>query len=87
MIKNIEVEFKPTGEELADELCQMDCGQQADFLCELARNLKFNLVPFLAQLQSVADELNCEDDIYSKNLIIRMLKTTLDYIEGEEDNE
>lgn len=87
MIKNIEVEFKPSGEEMANELWQMDCGQQADFLYEVARILKFNSSLFLTQLQYVADEINNGADIYNKASIVRMLEKVLEYVKGEGESE
>lgn len=85
MIKTIEFEFKPTPEELAEELLEMDCGKQADFLCEVARELRFSNSLFLTQLQYVADEINKEEDFYGKVSIVRMLETVLEYVKGEGD--
>lgn len=85
MIKNVEVEINFTGEEMALGLWEMDCDEQANFLAELSRLYRFNKVDFLAQLQYVADEVNCgaESVIYNKALIVRMLEEVLDYVKGD----
>lgn len=84
MIKYIEVEFKPSAEELVNELWQMDCGQQAEFLYELARVFRIDSSLFLTQLQYVADRINDGTDVYYKASIVRLLETVLEYIkEGE----
>lgn len=86
MIKHIVVEFKPSAEELVNELWEMDCGQQAEFLYELSRTQRITPSLFLTQLQYVADEINNAEDVYNKASIVRMLETVLEYIkEGEHE--
>lgn len=86
MKKNIEIELELTSEELALNLWEMDDVEQAEFLFELSRLYRFNKMDFLKQLRYVADEINCEVDIYDKALIIRTLETILEYIkEAGED--
>lgn len=82
MIKSIEVEFNPTPDELAKEIWEWDAEQQANFLYELAYLYRFNIADFLIQLQYVSDEINCEDDAYHKELIVRMLESVLEYVKG-----
>ena len=84
MIKNVEVEFEPTPDELAKEICEWDAEQQANFLYELAYLYRFHVPDFLTQLQAISDEINCEDDAYNKALIVRILETVLKYIKAEE---
>ena len=83
MIKNVEVEFNPTPDELVKEIWEWDAEQQANFLYELAYFYRFHIPDFLVQLQYVSDEINCEDDAYHKALIVRMLETVLNYVKGE----
>ena len=85
MIKKVEVEFKPSGEELANELWEMDCRQQAEFLYELSRTKRITPSLFLIQLQYVADEINDSADVYNKASIVRMLEIILEYIKEGED--
>lgn len=87
MFKTVEIEFNLTGEEMALGLWEMDCDEQANFLAELSRLYRFNKVDFLAQLQYVADEINCGADVYGKASIVRLLETVLDYVKGEKEAE
>lgn len=90
MIKEIEVEFNPTPEELVKEIWEeWDEEQQADFLYELARLYNNRETNFLTQLQYVSDEINNKDDVYNKASIVRMLETVLEYVkeEGEKDGQ
>ena len=84
MIKEIEVEFNPTPDELAKEIWEeWDEEQQADFLYELAYLYRKREKNFLTQLQYVSDEINGKDDVYDKATIVRMLETILEYVKGE----
>ena len=83
MKKKIDVDIEISAEDMAKELWSFDAVEQSNFLYELARLYKFNIAPFLQQLQSVADEINCESDEYGKDLIVRMLETVLDYLKDE----
>ena len=85
MIKNVEVEFNPTPDELVKEIWEWDAEQQANFLYELAYLYRFHISDFLTQLQFVSDEINCEDDAYNKASIVRLLETVLEYVKGEGD--
>lgn len=85
MIKNIEVEFKPSAEEMANELWQMDCEEQASFLYEVARVLRKSPSLFLTQLQYIANKINDPADAYYKASIVMMLENVLDYIKEEGD--
>ena len=87
MIKNVEVDFKPSSEEIAEELWSMNCDEQATFLVEVARILKYDAPSFLKQLQNVADAINYGEDVCYKASIIRMLETVLEYIKAEEGDE
>lgn len=83
MIKNTEIEFYPTPEEVVKEIWEWDAEQQANFLYELAYLYKSHIPDFLIQLQFVSDEINCEDDAYNKALIVRMLEKVIEYVKGE----
>jgi hypothetical protein len=83
MKKKIDVDVEISAEDMVNELWSFDAVEQSNFLYELARLYKFNIAPFLQQLQSVADEINCESDEYGKDLIVRMLETVLDYLKEE----
>lgn len=83
MKKQIDIDIKVSAEDMVKELWSFDAVEQANFLYEIARLYKFNIAPFLQQLQSVADEINCESDEYGKDLIVRMLETVLGYLKEE----
>ena len=83
MIKNVDVEINFTGEEMTLGLWEMDCVEQAEFFSELSRLYRFNKMDFLKQLQYVADEINCGQDVYGKASIVRMLETVLNYLKEE----
>lgn len=82
MKKKIDLDIEVSAEDMAKEFWGFDSVEQSNFLHELARLYKFNMTPFLQQLQYVADEINCESDEYGKDLIVRMLETVLDYLKA-----
>lgn len=87
MKKEIEVEIKPSGEELAEELWSMDDNEQAEFLCEVARTLENNVSSFHHQLLNISDVVNYGKMAPKKASIIKMLETVLEYIKEEGEAE
>lgn len=84
MKKKIDLDIEVSAEDMVKELWGFDAVEQSNFLYELARLYRFNIAPFLQQLQYVADEINCESDEYGKGLIVKMLETVLDYLKEEQ---
>lgn len=83
MKKKVDLDIEVSVEDMVKELWGFDAVEQSNFLYELARLYRFNIAPFLQQLQYVADEINCKADEYGKDLIVRMLEIVLDYLKGE----
>ncbi len=85
MKKNIEVEVELNADEVVSEMWAWDSEEQSDFLKALALLYKYNRVDFLYQLQSISEEINSAPNAYNKDLIVKVLSTTLEYILGEGD--
>ena len=85
MKKTIEIEMYLNATEVADEIWNWDCEEQAEFLSQLALLYKYNKADFLAQVQYVADELNNNPSVYNNDFIVKALEAVLDAIKGTGD--
>ena len=55
MKKQIEIDFEPTPEEVAERFCEMEADEQAQFFNQIARLSDLWNRAFVFQLQGVAD--------------------------------
>ena len=85
MKKTVEIVVCPNAYDIAEEIWNWDCEEQAKFLSQLAFLYKYNKVDFLAQVRYIADEMNNNPSVYNKDLIVKTLEEVLTAIKGTGD--